>query len=542
MPTALDVVAWLRREGITPIPLPPRSKGAIREISKGAIDNETSFLHPVEKRLQAVDNYWGALTLERATPEHVGVSIGILKGWNNGVYVAILDIDRWDLVDDFAQSSVLAQCPMVTGKKGAKLLAKATANNAEDWPNVPLQWRPEDAPGADPELELFTGNAKKHCIVYGEHEASTREDPIFYTFVRGFGNPIPILALDIIIEEMDRIASLHGLSTNLQRDEAGLEDIIFEECARAHGETICNQYGVTMADVVNRPHGARNATGGYLCKHPVHGATGTGNLFVNTQNDWWYCFRCGSSGDPLTWHAVDKGYINCGDAHWHLDSEIFKKCVDDWRRTGLIPQEDVIVAHNRRDVDEIAQWLVQHPKHLITFYRWTLDDYHYGEWTLKTTIWRGAHRIAFRSVVALLHFDLTGKSRGGKTSLMSRFLSFFPESRKEVFVSVSPRAIWYKTRTWKDKYVSQKDSKTGEELRDDDGIVLKKRISVKESDPSYYVGKLIVFLELTDMKEYEILKTLAEEYEVDENVFSTVIEQESVDFKIEGARGVITTR
>ena len=64
----------------------------------------------------------------------------------------------------------------------------------------------------------------------------------------------------------------------------------------------------------------------------------------------------------------------------------------------------------------------------------------------------------------------------------------------------------------------------------------------RSSDPSYYVGKLIVFLELTDMKEYEILKTLAEEYEVDENVFSTVIEQESVDFKIEGARGIITTR
>lgn len=94
--------------------------------------------------------------------------------------------------------------------------------------------------------------------------------------------------------------------------------------------------------------------------------------------------------------------------------------------------------------------------------------------------------------MALLHFDLTGKSRGGKTSLMSRFLSFFPESRKAVFVSVSPRAIWYKTRIWKDKYVSRKEPTTGEELRDDNGNVLKKRISVRDSDPSYYVGKLIV--------------------------------------------------
>lgn len=321
---ALDFVAWLRREGILPIPLPPRSKGAIKEISKEAIDGQTSFLFPVEKRLQVVDTYWDSMSHERATPEQVGMSIGVLKGWNNGAYMAIPDIDRWDLVDDFAQSEVFAQCPMVTGKKGAKLLAKATANSADDWPDVPLQWRPHDAAGADPALELFTGNTKKHCLVYGEHEASTREEPIFYTFVRGFGDSIPTLTLDTVIEEMDRIATSHGLArANSERDEADLEDIIFEEAPRARRETICSSHGITMADVINRPHGARDVKGGYLCEHPIHGATGKGNLYVNTQDGWWYCFRCGSSGDPLTWHAVDKGYINCGDAHWRLDNEIF---------------------------------------------------------------------------------------------------------------------------------------------------------------------------------------------------------------------------
>ena len=193
-------------------------------------------------------------------------------------------------------------------------------------------------------------------------------------------------------------------------------------------------------------------------------------------------------------------------------------------------------------VDSLAQWLIKHPKHLIAFYRSIIDEYHQGEWSLKTTMWRQTHRIAYHSAMALLHSDMTGPSRGGKTALMLRYLTLLPPRRKEVLTTLTPKAVWYKTLQWTEKRIPQVDRVTGEDKIDaKTGEWLMRKVNVLESDPAFYVGKVIAILELSEMKDFGVLKALADEYEIGGYTHSTVIDQKSVDLTIEGPHSVMTT-
>ena len=156
-------------------------------------------------------------------------------------------------------------------------------------------------------------------------------------------------------------------------------------------------------------------------------------------------------------------------------------------------------------------------------------------------MWRQVHRIAYRSTTTLLHSDLTGPSRGGKTSLMLRFLTLLPPERKEVLTSATPKAIWYKTLRSTEKQVALLDTQTGEMKKDKQGNTLMRTTHSMESDPTFYVGKVIAILELSEMKDFGVLKALADEYEVGQFTHSTVIDQKSVELKIEGPRCVMTT-
>jgi len=114
---------------------------------------------------------------------------------------------------------------------------------------------------------------------------------------------------------------------------------------RGSGPTICEEYGISMSDVLTLPSDARKVSDGYLIEHPLHGATGGGNLFVNTTLDLWCCYRHGTGGDPLTWIAVREGYVSCEDAG-PLDVETALRCKDIVRRDGMIQE------HEHDDDDE----------------------------------------------------------------------------------------------------------------------------------------------------------------------------------------------
>ncbi|MEI7827898.1 MAG: bifunctional DNA primase/polymerase, partial [Euryarchaeota archaeon] len=105
------------------------------------------------------------------------------------------------------------------------------------------------------------------------------------------------------------------------------------------GPSICEQHGISMSDVLTLPPNARKAGDGYLIKHPIHGATGGGNLFVNPSLNLWCCYRHDTGGDPLTWVAVRERFISCEDAG-PLDAETALKCKDILRRDGLITDQE----------------------------------------------------------------------------------------------------------------------------------------------------------------------------------------------------------
>jgi hypothetical protein len=85
------------------------------------------------------------------------------------------------------------------------------------------------------------------------------------------------------------------------------------------------------------PNDAKSVTGGYLIKHPIHGAEGDGNLYVNPNENLWCCFRCNNSGgDPITWVAVQEGFIDCSEAHGSLAPDVFKRCMKVLERDGLV--------------------------------------------------------------------------------------------------------------------------------------------------------------------------------------------------------------
>lgn len=103
------------------------------------------------------------------------------------------------------------------------------------------------------------------------------------------------------------------------------------------GSSICAEYRISIGDVLTLPSDARKTGDGYKIRHPVHGATGDGNLFVNTSLDLWCCYRHYSGGDPLTWVAVREGFIQCEDAHAGcIDKETAKRCLDVLKRDGVI--------------------------------------------------------------------------------------------------------------------------------------------------------------------------------------------------------------
>ncbi len=73
---------------------------------------------------------------------------------------------------------------------------------------------------------------------------------------------------------------------------------------RWKSDSICKKSGIKITDVIEIPKNARRTRDGYLIKHPIHGATGDGNLYINTKLDLWCCYRCNSGGDAVTWIAL----------------------------------------------------------------------------------------------------------------------------------------------------------------------------------------------------------------------------------------------
>lgn len=323
--TPLDVVRWLREQGITPLPCRPKSKSPISQISRRGIygDNAPagdSFHVPTPERMAAVRAWWSNEDYHRqATVKDCSISVPLHPDWNSGRQVIVLDIDDTSLCDAVANAPALEQCVVGVGKKGSKLFAFLDPAGARP-ENPIIQYVPKDDPD-HPVLEIFTGS--KHALIYGEHPDSTRERPILYAITRGFGEPFPVLTWEDIEKALEPIIQENGLV--LKESGGAREPVDLVQAPRPRprsGRTITDRLGLSITDVCTITDGVRCGDE-IRGSHPVHGSTTGQNFAINPHENTWYCFRCGTGGGPLEWIAVEAEIIDCSEVrpgclhgHW----------------------------------------------------------------------------------------------------------------------------------------------------------------------------------------------------------------------------------
>ncbi|MGZ4849056.1 MAG: hypothetical protein ACXV3D_05260, partial [Halobacteriota archaeon] len=158
-------------------------------------------------------------------------------------------------------------------------------------------------------------------------------------------------------------------------------------------------------------------------------------------------------------------------------------------------------AHEPFEYEELAQWLIRHPKEMGALYLTTFDDYHEGDGKLKPLYWRSSYRVSIRSTYSLFHHDTTGESRTGKTDLVVCFVQFLPPQNYEIIHSISKQVLWHETH----------------------------------KNPQYFEEKIFVILEAPEGDVAEVFKAIGEEQEIPLKR-KVLWEKEIREFTIQGPR------
>ena len=444
--TPLDIVRWLREQGITPLPCRPKSKSPISQISRRGIygDNAPagdSFHVPTPERMAAVRAWWSNEDYHRqATVKDCSISVPLHPDWNSGRQVIVLDIDDTSLCDAVANAPALERCPVGTGKKGAKLFAFLDPDGGR--PESPIvQYAPKDDPD-HPALEIFTGS--KHALIYGEHPDSTRERPILYAITRGFGEPFPVLTWEDIEKALEPIIQENGLV--LKESGGAREPVDLVQAPRPRprsGRTITDRLGLSITDVCTITDGVRCGDE-IRGSHPVHGSTTGQNFAINPHENTWHCFRCGTGGGPLEWIAVEAEIIDCSEVrpgclhgHWR---EVFDVLRAKGYEVDSPAPEDAPDPEITLDVEAEALEILEDGDPVD----YLLDVFH-SEHVSDDTIAKCCYVSAASRVVENtrgLHVLTTGPSGKGKSSSYDSILRQMPKE-SQIGGTLSDRALFY---------------------------------------------------------------------------------------------------
>lgn len=158
----------------------------------------------------------------------------------------------------------------------------------------------------------------------------------------------------------------------------------------------------------------------------------------------------------------------------------------------------------------------------LTFCARLVFDYHALDRELTQTALLSMTRAMYSSPSsALLHLDCTGASGAGKNDFVSRVTELIPSHYLELFSTVSPTALQYKTI---------------ERIRDKNGKV----VDVKTNKDTFN-GKIICITEVADAAGFSALKALAETDENAEYTHMATVNGVAIDMTITGPRCVIIT-
>jgi hypothetical protein len=158
----------------------------------------------------------------------------------------------------------------------------------------------------------------------------------------------------------------------------------------------------------------------------------------------------------------------------------------------------------------------------LTFSARLVFDYHALDRELTQTVLLSATRAMYSSPSsALLHIDATGSSGAGKNDLVSRITTLINPKYLELFSTVSPTALQYKT-------IQRTYDKNGKLLE---------AVSNKDT----FKGKIICITEVADAAGFSALKALAETDEQAEYTHLATVNGVAIDMTITGPRCVIIT-
>ena len=158
----------------------------------------------------------------------------------------------------------------------------------------------------------------------------------------------------------------------------------------------------------------------------------------------------------------------------------------------------------------------------LTYCARLVFDYHALDRELTQTVLLAMTRAMYSSPSsALLHVDCTGASGAGKNDLVSRATALIKPVYLELFSTVSPTALQYKTI---------------ERIRDKNGKV----VDVKANKDTFN-GKVICITEVADAAGFSALKALSETEEQAEYTHMATVNGVAIDMTITGPRCVIIT-
>lgn len=138
-------------------------------------------------------------------------------------------------------------------------------------------------------------------------------------------DPSPIKRIDV--KELDDKFFSRVKSKRLTNSAIdALLDRIPKKNLRVKQSLITEQLNLRIEDIAMPVGDVIRHGDEYQGSHPIHGSTNGKNFSINTAKNAWFCYRCESGGDPITFLAVKHGLISCEDAgKVEIKGETFSK-------------------------------------------------------------------------------------------------------------------------------------------------------------------------------------------------------------------------
>jgi P4 family phage/plasmid primase-like protien len=161
----------------------------------------------------------------------------------------------------------------------------------------------------------------------------------------------------------------YKIFNDLPINKVSLEDIahalpdyikIEEEAPETNMKQDGERIQLDISKVVDLKQLTNYGGGKYRGEHPVHGSSTGQNFEIDTNKNYWFCFRDWVGGDALSLLAMVKGFVECVDAGKPLKGDLFKKvlriAVDEY---GAVVPDKILKREENREkiIDNLTRSL-----------------------------------------------------------------------------------------------------------------------------------------------------------------------------------------